>query len=387
MILHGFRTKAKQKFSSLNNKLRPKNEDKASLLDSVPENEPFAIIPPTSAEIFQDAEITSNTTTTSMILEHKKRALPRKDVPFVQLPPLDPSRTMLPGEVEFREKIAYFERYSERDMALLRSKRLRVVLEGMRASPLEPAVYKAFEILYQDLYPLRFAGRLIFRRLRQVLRMCVQARTQELELLQNTTRVSLPTLEEAQYAFLVWIEIASDATRIDDGGINNDREHDLVLTTLQLLQSTWLLEKDLLGDYTTDLEALFDPQGNLTTVDFPQWVDGLQRICDNDTVVEAVLTKITNRILVMASEDHPRVLDPNRQTHSERYDAMLDAVREWRALSAYGQGRRWEVLRGCWVGAENEAVREALRIVYVDHPAMRMAGNTIFALVSALIPS
>ena len=320
-------------------------------------------------------------------------AIPRDDIAFVQLPPLDTSR-MTPAELEFRDKIAYFERYSKRDIALLKSKRLRIVLDGMAASPLEPAVYKAFEILYQDLFPLRVAGRLIFRRLRQVLQMCVEARTQELELLlHNTTAtatVSRPTLEAAQFAFFELIEIAADPTQVDDEGINNDREHDLVLPTSHLLQSSWILTDVLRIENEQEAAALFDPD-NLGTINFPSFVQGIQRICDTQkgdtTTLEDRLTSITHRILVVAKEEYPRVLDPTRQSYSDRFDAMLDSVRGWKSLSPDGEGRRWEVLRGCWVGAENKAVREALRIVYVDHPAMRMAGNTIFALVSALVPS
>lgn len=412
--LFGFRTKAKQKITFFRSKLRRKNNRaQARVFDSFltdPKNNntilsSFAtigenavdsteaeansinLVDPVKDEIKRSVESALKRNAVA----EKELAIPRKDTAFVQLPPLDPSIQLTSAEEEFRDKIAYFERFSELDVALLRSRRLRVVLEGMAASPLEPAVYKAFEILYQDLYPLRVAGRLIFRRLRHVMNMCVQARADELDLLQNTTtsedHVSLPTLEAAQFAFFELIEIASDKTRVDDGGINNDQEHDLLLPTTHLLQSMWILE-DLLGrEDEQELTALFDPK-NLGTIDFPQFVAGLQRYCEKrqEIALEDVLKNGTHQILVVAKEDYPRVLDPTRQSYSDRFDAMLDSVRGWKTLSAKGQGRRWEVLRGCWVGAENEAVRDALRIMYVDHPTMRVAGNTIFALVSALIP-
>jgi hypothetical protein len=324
--------------------------------------------------------------------QEQELAIPPKDIAFVRLPPLDPSRQLTSAEQEFRDKIAFFERYSVREMALLKSKRLRVVLQGMIASPLEPDVYKAFEILYQDLLPLRVAGRLIFRRLRQVLQMCVDARAEELELLQNTTDLPLSTLEATQFAFFELIQLSTDPTRIDEVGINNDREHDLVLPIEQLQNfHENLLPKNITNcSDNQHLAAMLDPE-DTGMIDFPQFVLGLQRWCEDNEdniTTEELLTQCIHKILVMAKEDYSRVLDPTRQAHSDRYDVMLESVRSWKSITANheGEGRRWEVLKGCWVGGETEAVREALRIVYIDVPAMRVSGNTIFALVSALVP-
>jgi hypothetical protein len=44
-----------------------------------------------------------------------------------------------------------------------------------------------------------------------------------------------------------------------------------------------------------------------------------------------------------------------------------------------------DVIRGCFVGAENEAVVSALKIVYVDYSALRVAGDLIFGIVSSFM--
>ena len=89
------------------------------------------------------------------------------------------------------------------------------------------------------------------------------------------------------------------------------------------------------------------------------------------------------------THNHHRVLDAKHQKYSERYDEMIHAFAEWESqlVDTSGEGRQLDVLRGCFVGAKNEYVVEALRIVYVDYPPLRVAGNLIFKLMSSLIKS
>jgi hypothetical protein len=385
--------------------------------------------------------------------------LPSKTISLIHLPPLSPlqQEQLTRAQLEFRHHFASFECYSQRDVALLKSHRLRLVLQGMAATPLEPAAYKSLEILYQDLLPLRLAGRFIFRRLAQVMELCMQARTDELQevlLLQQDTRttrrypfLSQPTLEMAQLAFAEWVTKScccgsdSQEGNVDQntGDMENDQEHDLVLPTLRLLQSpscARVLNDSLSGIRKSSskesipqrLDVLLDPQ-ETGKINFAQFVHGLQQWCreNNDqTLDDAALNQVARNILLAVSRAEAaaqmgnsmddsrdgsstslRVLDPTRQTYSDRFDEMLASIREWRKAwfsndtlassndtndsnpdddTSSKTTRRWEVLKGCCVGAENEAVREALRICYVDNAASRISGNIIFALVSALIP-
>jgi hypothetical protein len=343
--------------------------------------------------------------------------LPNSTAPFLKLPPRNNSyhTQLTKAEQEFRDMILFYERYSQRDVDMLASYRLRVVMQGMAASTVEPAVYRAFEVLYQDLPPLRVAGRLIFKRLRHVMSMCVQARRDEIQsLVSNFTttgsiNISQSDLEAAQYYFLLLIEATTATPTVDDAGINNDREHEIIMPVTQLKDSALaqlLVEKFHLENVHHLLHIL-DPEST-GEMDFPQFILGLEKaavahqalpVADRSFDPKKLLEELlAHAFKIAGSEDNTnnkntssgrrntRVLDPQRQAYSDRYEEMLDVFREWKHLVPTGPGRRLDVLRGCFVGAQNDAIREALRIVYVDVTAMRMAGNTIFALMSALIP-
>merc|ERR1711865_637195 len=47
--------------------------------------------------------------------------------------------------------------------------------------------------------------------------------------------------------------------------------------------------------------------------------------------------------------------------------------------------RRFQILRGCFVGSDNPAVLEALRVIYVEYGALRVSGDWIYKVVSALM--
>ncbi|CAB9517902.1 expressed unknown protein [Seminavis robusta] len=344
-----------------------------------------------------------------------QESLPPNNGSFLYIPPIN-TTDRLRHSSEFHSKIEHFQQYTPRDIALLKSVRLRIVMDGMRASPLEPAVYRAFEVLYQDLLPLRVAGRFIFRRLSYVLKMCQETRQNDLELLQNsstTGMMSQELLEAAQYAFLLLVEDTTPNSTEDDSGINNDSEHDVLLPMVQLNQSGVLSEviAPRLGMENNQeqqqlLEWMMSSNSNDNsnindTLNFPQFVQGLQQ-CIRESSGHDHSKKNSSLLLQSLLQDFcvqvarrtngrrtHRVLDEQRQQYSDRFESMLDAFAGWKALvpPPERKGRMLDVLRGCFVGAQNEAVREALRVVYVDHPTMRVAGNTIFALMSALIPT
>jgi hypothetical protein len=81
-------------------------------------------------------------------------------------------------------------------------------------------------------------------------------------------------------------------------------------------------------------------------------------------------------------------LDEQRRKFSARYDEMVASFIEWEHLlppKEANESRRMEVVRGCFVGAENQKVVDALRIVYEDYAALRLAGDIIFKLVSTIL--
>jgi hypothetical protein len=78
-------------------------------------------------------------------------------------------------------------------------------------------------------------------------------------------------------------------------------------------------------------------------------------------------------------------MDEKRLRFSERYDEMLSQFMEWEDVMPDGEGRRMDVVRGCFIGARNPPVVEALRVVYVDFSPLRVAGDIIFKLVSGVM--
>ena len=69
---------------------------------------------------------------------------------------------------------------------------------------------------------------------------------------------------------------------------------------------------------------------------------------------------------------------------------MCDEFSEWEArgdatTKAEARNPRLAlVLAGCFAGAKQAAVREALKILYVDFLALRMAGDLIFKMMRKL---
>ena len=87
-----------------------------------------------------------------------------------------------------------------------------------------------------------------------------------------------------------------------------------------------------------------------------------------------------------STSDRHSNLDEKRARYNARYDEMLKKFGEWKAfIPEDGEGRRLDILRGCFVGSENPKVVEALRIIYTDYTALRLSGNWIFNVVSTIM--
>jgi hypothetical protein len=79
-----------------------------------------------------------------------------------------------------------------------------------------------------------------------------------------------------------------------------------------------------------------------------------------------------------------------RRKYSDRYDGYVAQFKSWEgsvlghetAATGRRHSRRWDILRGCFVGARNARIVAALKIVYVDYVALRVAGDLVFRLVS-----
>jgi hypothetical protein len=99
----------------------------------------------------------------------------------------------------------------------------------------------------------------------------------------------------------------------------------------------------------------------------------LQRVFDND------------RVRLAESSDFLSQLDPKREKYNGTYDEMLRKFGEWKAYIPDGEGRRLDIMKGCFVGSENPKVVEALRVIYVDYKPLRFCGDMIYKIVSTIM--
>jgi hypothetical protein len=125
---------------------------------------------------------------------------------------------------------------------------------------------------------------------------------------------------------------------------------------------------------------------------FTDIVIGLQKCAEEMCGVEAcnpadVMQRIMWDLKQYPPTADPTAMDEKRQRFSERYDEMLSQFMEWEDVMPEGEAssRRMDVVRGCFIGARNPPVVDALRVVYVDYSPLRVAGDIIFKLVSGVM--
>lgn len=266
---------------------------------------------------------------------------PRREDPVTLLPP---RKKMSKLEIEFRDMLEAMI-FADSDMAAITDSRFRALYEGVAASYQEPSVYRAFEVLYEDLVPLRVAGRVIHKKLTSIMKESLEYKTSQLEAVKKFSSLSAVEIESFWSLFTQ---------------LTNGRE---------------LSIEDAKACLGMELDEVRGSNG-LT-------FEGFMSLCE--TLPLAVIDEKLRESLSMQSTTVNDQLDNKRRKFSLQYDDMLVQFAEWKNYIPDGEGRRLDILRGCFVGSENPKVVEALKIIYVDYAALRMSGNLIFKLVSALM--
>ena len=293
------------------------------------------------------------------------------------LPPVDRDLTRL--ETEFRNMLEFFSQFTEADLYTIGDARVRTIFEGVIASSKEPAVYRAFEVLFEDLVPLRIAGRMINSKLKQIMEDAQTRGQTEVDAIVETTGLPSDRVEVSRLAFLT-LAVVTEHGHDDEAHLNIEQivESGLAETAMQLLGY------DDINDFIKNVDHNQDQK-----VTFSELMVGLQMMaeaacdiekCDPAEVLQAVVNQVG------PSLSNPNIqLDKKRKEYSDKFDEMVNAFQDWQDVIPTGEGRRLDVLRGCFVGAANQRVVEALRVVYLDYSALRVAGNTIFSLMAALV--
>lgn len=297
------------------------------------------------------------------------------------------SRRLNELEEEFRSMLLHFSNYTEADVLSIVDPKMRLLFEGIAASASSVPVYRAFEVLFEDLLPLRLAGRVLFRKLRKYMDRSVAALAEDIAIVSE--RTGLATKQECDQLEELRLLFLTTASKLN----KNDR-----------LSSDQLKETGILSDVATrvlafesldELIAHIDSEGN-GKLGFVELVTGLWDCalevcgieeCDPRKVLFQVLLDLNRSIT--SGEIDPAESTKDQQNR-RKYDDMVTAFIEWKEFlpgepSGETESRRMEIVRGCFVGAEIPGVVNALRIVYMDYRPLRFAGDIIFSLVSSRI--
>ena len=319
--------------------------------------------------------VTTITTTTTTTLERKPPTdalVEDIDRPYTMPPIGDRKLTKL--EQEFRDMLLDFSQYTKRDIMAVRNPRLRALFEGVAASYSLPECYRAFEILFEDYAPLRIAGRLIYGKLKQVMIEAQEERRKEVEHLAATTGMARHDIEASRAAFLQLVVHRDD--RATEMSFQQLVDYGLAETVVEVLGY------ENFDDFLSNLET--HQKDNIA---FSELMVGLQNCAVNSPRPECnpalVLQELAKRLESNDEKHEPS--DAKTKKINDRYNHMVQKFREWKNLVPTGDGRRLEILRGCFVGAESKEIVEALRIVYNDYSAMRLSGDLIFGIMSALV--
>ena len=336
---------------------------------------------------YDDDSIFSTTT----LIEEKEKKLLMSRIPSPN------TKKMSKHQIAFRELLEGIL-YTPKEIESLLNPNMRSILEGISASYYEHAVYRAFEVLYEDYVPIRLTGRIVYKQFRKVMDESKQYQESQISTVMEHTGMSRSSIEDCWSTFIQIVDrrtISHDelqnyikepqTMQLILAGINNDNEDDdsgtISISFEQLLTSLHNINNLRHNDN-------FGTGKNNTS----------ENSMDGNILLQALKLNFNNRINLDNNNSK------KRQKYIQRYDDMIIQFRKWKPLISTpsssssssdddddnnendeGPSRPMQVLKGCFVGSENPAVLEALKIIYVDYGALRLSGDMIYKLVSTLM--
>jgi hypothetical protein len=339
---------------------------------------------------------------------------------------------------QYRDMLEEFSTYTKRDVSHIPNPRMRTIFEGIVASFTVPEILRAFEILYEDYPPLRYGGRLIYRKLKATMMESQIQRQNDISQVQRETGWTADDIDASRIAFLrmaVYDDNTNDSSNDDHPSLGEARftlqqliDYDLAETVVEMLGYDYfenfmqdlLYDDEQMDELDEWLEMNIDPKKKgkfkfafselmIALQNCP--LDSIEPECDPATVLAEIYTRLhleetsqpqgseiegAETTFVVAarsssvgsgSGNDPQS-DDKQQRYSDRYDAMVEDFLQWKdRVSADRQGRKMDVLRGCFAGADQKEIVDALRIVYVDYKPLRFAGDLIFKIMRAVVMS
>ena len=291
---------------------------------------------------------------------------------------------------EFYSMMSEFVAFTSRDIENISNPRFRAMYYGVKAGGLEPNVYRAFEILYEDMIPIRLAGRMIFSRLKDSMKKSIERRKQEELNIVKATGLDLEDIDDGRRAFKA---IKTNYTESKDDFLTLDQlvESGIIHTIVELSTDSNLEQTLTFDEFIDQLKV--DKKGRLS---FENFMIGLQQCATIDSEkpasckITTVLQEVEERMGPIEAAKREETDENRKKKYSEQFDKMVDTFKLWEVRdiavgSAKKDSRMSLVLEGCFDGAKNRDVVNALKIVYVDYSALRVAGNLVFKLVSKLV--
>lgn len=293
------------------------------------------------------------------------------DVQRIVLPDRN-QNDMTQYEKEFRDMMREVESYTDRCVQSVADPKSRAIFAGARAGAETPEVYRAFEILFQDLVPVRIAGRMIFKKLSQVMRDSRDHHRQQVDTVATETGMTTSDVESGRFAFLSVADYKHDGDTV----LNLDQlvETGVAATVVEMLGYE---------DFDDFIENTCQDQR--CELKFDETMVALQQCPAGSSAAECNPHLVLQEIAKRMNSTDAAAATIRKDKYARRYDDMVESFSEWEQYMPEGEGRWLEVLRGCFVGAKNKAVVKALKIVYVEYSALRMAGDTIYGIMGKII--
>jgi len=245
-----------------------------------------------------------------------------------------------------------FASYTPCNIFCISEPRRRVLFRGITSGAKEPAVRRAFCVLYEDVILVRIAGRTLYNSLTNTIDTSIMRRKEEDARIVLVTGMSKRDLDEWRKIFLAMKcreEVMDRASKLEIWG--------------DLLEGAEVKNMDFEG----------------FMIRLQPWIE------DEDADEKSHQLEIV-RMMSLEEQEKPSVTQKKKKS-MDRYDYMVEKFIEWEDRVPPGEGRRFEIIRGCFVGARIPEVVGALKIVYTDYAALKVAGDFIFKLVENLIES
>ncbi|KAL3789241.1 hypothetical protein HJC23_002826 [Cyclotella cryptica] len=318
--------------------------------------------------------------------------------------------------------------------------RYRALFDGVQSGALEPAVLRSFSVLFEDYLPIRLAGRRIYKYLGSVMdevrleRQGEIARAQEI-CISSASNVVDGANVDIEYAHDVWDTLVDESMLTEDSLNTNDTKGQPqevgVLSLSQLMHlgvDVVLIDMNLVkdhNDFLTRFKCAVSQEDaytghtqentenlEMTFVSFVRMLYGSWPSIDaqNETKPSGMSAALLQRLERLALDSRQcrvngkdtsaalaskaihsgsNVTCKKRQRNSDRFDEYVAAFKVWEDKFVGGHttdhpSRRLDILRGCFSGARDARVVAALKIVYMDYAALRLAGDLIFKLMSKI---